>query len=283
MSSRPDADPRSRPGLRSALFVPANRPERIPKALASGADAVIVDLEDAVAGAAKAEARRALREALAALPEARVWVRVNAPESAEFAADLALCRDHPGIVGLVIPKAEHPDSLIQASSLGRPLIPLIESAAGLSALAALSRVSGVERLSFGALDLSVDLGSEPDTEGGEMLLDQTRYQLVLHSRLAGLAPPLETVLPAFGDPARVERVARRAAGMGFGGMLCIHPAQIAPVHRGLAPSPDTLDWARRVMAAAAEGDDAAQVDGAMIDTPVVERARRLLARAAEHD
>ncbi|WP_110668213.1 HpcH/HpaI aldolase/citrate lyase family protein [Salinicola halophilus] len=267
------------PICRSALFVPANRAERIPKAFAAGADRVIVDLEDAVAPEAKDAAREALGERLDAGEFDGIWLRVNAPDSLAFETDLAFCRTHPGLAGIVVPKAETEASLERLAAFGLPLLPLIESAAGLAALAGLSRVAGVERLSFGALDLSLDLGSEPGSEGGEWLLDQARYQLVLHSRLAGLAPPLETVLPDFRDLARVERVARRAVEMGYAGMLCIHPHQVDAVHRGLTPSEAQRDWAKRVLDAAERSADAAQVDGQMIDAPVIERARRLIARA----
>ncbi|WP_110648947.1 HpcH/HpaI aldolase/citrate lyase family protein [Salinicola peritrichatus] len=265
--------------MRSALFVPANRPERIPKALAAGADIVIVDLEDAVAPEAKADARQALGDYLQANADAGLWIRINAAESTEFDADLAFCHGRPGIAGLVVPKAETAESLARVAELGYPLIALIESAAGLQALSALSQVEGVERLSFGALDLSVDLGIEPGSEGGDWILDQARYQIVLHSRLAGLAPPIETVHPEFRNPEVAENAARRAAEMGFGGMLCIHPQQVEAVHRGLAPSAEKLDWARRVIAAADNDAGAVQVDGQMIDAPVVMRARRLIQRA----
>ncbi|WP_110687072.1 HpcH/HpaI aldolase/citrate lyase family protein [Salinicola aestuarinus] len=266
---------------RSALFVPANRPERIPKALAAGADRVIVDLEDAVAPEAKDTARDALGERLDAGDGEGLWVRINAPDTLAFETDLAFCREHPALGGIVVAKAETEASLERVAALGLPIVALIESAAGLAALPSLSRVEGVERLSFGALDLSLDLGGEPGSEGGEWLLDQVRYSIVLHSRLAGLAPPLETVLPDFRDLGRVERVARRAAEMGFGGMLCIHPQQVDAIHRGMAPSEAQCDWARRVLAATEQRADATQVDGEMIDAPVIERARRLLARLVE--
>lgn len=265
--------------IRSALFVPANRLERIPKAFAAGADIVIVDLEDAVAPEAKSAARDSLGERLKAGDVESIWLRINAPDSLEFETDLTFCREHPGIAGLVVAKAETTASLERVAALGLPLIPLIESAAGLAEIDSLSRVTGVERLSFGALDLSLDLGCEPGSEGGDWLLDQARYQIVIHSRLAGLAPPLETVLPEFRDLERVEAFARRASEMGFIGMLCIHPHQIEPAHRGFAPSESQLAWAKRVLDAAENGADAAQVDGQMIDVPVVTRARRLVARA----
>lgn len=264
---------------RSALFVPANRPERIPKALGSGADIVIVDLEDAVAPEAKPEARRALEAFLDQAPEKAVWVRINAADTADFDADLALCRDRPGIAGLVVPKAETTEALAQAGTLGLALMPLIESARGLQALPELARSPGVVQLSFGALDLGLDLGIEPGSEGGDWILNQARYQLLLQSRLAGLAAPIETVHPEFRDMAVVERAAGLAVEMGFSGMLCIHPRQVAVVNDAFQPTVDQLAWATRVLEAAERDAGAGQIDGQMIDAPVMARARRLIATA----
>ncbi|WP_251978501.1 HpcH/HpaI aldolase/citrate lyase family protein [Salinicola avicenniae] len=263
---------------RSALFVPANRPERIPKALASGADITIVDLEDAVAAEAKPAARQALLTYLTQASPRSVWVRINADDD-DVLEDLAICQDQPGVAGLVVPKAESPRALAQAAALGRPIMPLIESAIGLQRLDELARVEGIAQLSFGALDLGLDLGIDPHSEGGRWMLDQARYQLVLQSRLAGLCAPIETVHPEFRDTSVVAAAARRAVDMGFGGMLCIHPRQVEIVNAAFHPGDDELAWARRVLAAAEQDAGAAQVDGQMIDAPVMERARRLLARA----
>ncbi|MGM8850258.1 HpcH/HpaI aldolase/citrate lyase family protein [Salinicola halophyticus] len=264
---------------RSALFVPANRPERIPKALASGADIVIVDLEDAVAPEAKPEARRALSAFLEGAPDGAVWVRINAADTKDFAEDLALCRDQAGIAGLVVPKAENVDALAKAGAHGVALMPLIESARGLQALPELAQAPGVIQLSFGALDLGLDLGIEPNSEGGDWMLNQARYQIILQSRLAGLAPPIDTVHPEFRDMGVVERAARRAVEMGFAGMLCIHPRQVAVVNQTFLPTIDQLAWATQVIEAAEQDAGAGQVDGQMIDAPVMARARRLVASA----
>ncbi|WP_110714416.1 HpcH/HpaI aldolase/citrate lyase family protein [Salinicola acroporae] len=264
---------------RSALFVPANRPERIPKALASGADIVIVDLEDAVAPAARPMARQALSDFLETASPGAVWVRINAADTADFLEDLALCRDQTGIAGLVVPKAESTRSLAQVEALGYPMIPLIESAKGLDHLDKLAQVDGVVQLSFGALDLSLDLGIEPGSEGGDWMLNQARYQIILQSRLAGLAAPIETVHPEFRDMGVIQRAARRAVEMGFGGMLCIHPSQVTLVNDTFLPTADQLAWAKRVIAAAEQDAGAGQIDGQMIDAPVMARARRLVASA----
>lgn len=265
--------------IRTALFVPASRPERIPKALASGADAVIVDLEDAVEEALKDQARANLDAFLESHPEARLLVRVNAPDHPGHAADLELCRRHAGIRGVLLPKVESPAQVARTAATGKPVWPIIESVRGLLALQEIAAAEGVERLSFGALDLGLDLGLNSGTAAAERLLDQSRYAILLATRSAGLAPPLDSVFPAIADSEGLRRATRDARDMGFGGLLCIHPSQVAVVHDVLMPRAEELDWARRVLAVAAEGDGVFVVDGAMVDAPVIGRARRLLERA----
>ncbi|HGJ8975553.1 TPA: CoA ester lyase [Pseudomonas aeruginosa] len=261
--------------LRSALFVPGDRPERFAKALASGADAVIVDLEDAVQASAKAQAREHLRAFLDARPDAGVWVRVNMAGHREHDADLDLCR-HRGVVGLLLPKAESVEQVVNAATVGKPVLPIVESATGLQALPEMARVAGVQRLTFGGLDLCLDLGISAGTAVATRLLDQVRYALLLHTRLAGLAAPLDTVFPEIADLEGLARFAREARDAGFAGMLCIHPRQVIGVHQALAPTREQLDWARKIVSAT-RGNGAFQLDGQMVDAPVIERARRLLA------
>ncbi len=265
--------------IRTALFVPASRPERIPKALASGADAVIVDLEDAVQESLKVEARDNLERFLEGNPEARLLVRINSPEHPGHAADIALCQRHDGVIGVLLPKVESAAQVARVSAAGKPVWPIIESARGLHELPAIAAAPGVERLSFGGLDLGLDLGLNSGTAAAERLLDQARYAILLHSRLANLAAPLDSVFPAIQDQAGLDRASRDARDMGFGGLLCIHPSQVAVVHQALAPSAEELDWARRVLQAGEGGDGVFVVDGQMVDAPVVGRARRIVARA----
>lgn len=267
--------------IRTALFVPATRPERIPKALATGADAVIVDLEDAVAESQKSEARANLDEFLHTHPQARVLVRINAPTHAEQAADLALCARHAGVIGVLLPKVESAVQVALAVGCGKPVWPIIESARGLAHLAEIAHAKGVERLSFGALDLGLDLGLASGTAGAERILDQARYAVLLQSRLADLAPPLDSVFPDIKDLHGLAQAVTDARDMGFGGLLCIHPSQVAVVHETLMPSVEELDWAQRILAAGASGDGVFVVDGQMVDAPVIGRARRLLQRAGQ--
>ncbi|MBG6637136.1 CoA ester lyase [Pseudomonas aeruginosa] len=261
--------------LRSALFVPGDRPERFAKALASGADAVIVDLEDAVQASAKAQAREHLRAFLDAHSEAGVWVRVNMAGHLEHNDDLELCR-HPGVLGILLPKAESVEQVVNAAAIGKPLLPIIESAPGLAALAEIARVPGVQRLTFGGLDLCLDRGMSTGSAAAARLLAQVRYELLLQTRLAGLAAPLDTVFPDIADLDGLSRFARDARDAGFAGMLCIHPRQGLGVHQSLAPTREQLDWAQKIVGAA-RGNGAFQLDGQMVDAPVIERARRLLA------
>ncbi|MBA1272691.1 HpcH/HpaI aldolase/citrate lyase family protein [Stutzerimonas azotifigens] len=271
----------AQPIIRSALFVPATRPERFAKALASGADAVIVDLEDAVAEPLKVEARASLDDFLQTNPEAQVLVRVNAPGHAQQAEDLALCERHRGVVGILLPKAESAAHVSKAAATGKPVWPIIESARGLDTLSEIAGAAGVERLSFGALDLGLDLGLASGSAAAERVLDQARYALLLQSRLRELAMPLDSVYPDIKNPQGLARTVADARDMGFGGLLCIHPSQVAVVHETLMPSGDELAWAQRVLEAGSTGEGVFVVDGQMVDAPVIGRARRLLQRAGQ--
>ena len=259
------------------LFVPADRPERIARALASGADAVIVDLEDAVAPSAKEAARRGLAEVLREPSgAARLLLRVNARATIWFDDDLAAAAALP-LDGIVLPKAESRDDIaVVKRRLGRhmPVVALIETALGLHAIHDIAAEAG--RLAFGSVDFSSDLGCEHSRDA----LLFARAQIVLASRLARLPPPLDGVTLAIKDEEAAESDARYAASLGFGGKLLIHPAQIAPARRGFAPSESELAWAERVIASAGDGS-AAAVDGAMVDAPVLARARAIQKRIAK--
>lgn len=254
------------------LFVPGDRPDRFAKAAASGADAVILDLEDGVAPDRKDMARRAV--AAHGLRGATVIVRVNAATTPWFGDDLAALAA-AGIAAIMLPKAETAAEVAEVRRrLGRalPVLPLIETARGLAGLAALLPVPGIAVAALGHLDLAVDLGCAPSWDA--LLL--ARSTLVLQSRLAGLPPPIDGVTPALDDEATAEADARAAAALGFGGKLAIHPRQVAPIRRGLEPSAAEVAWARRMLSA--EGAGAARVDGVMVDAPVLARARGILAR-----
>lgn len=266
--------------MRSALFVPASRPERFAKALGAGADAVIIDLEDAVEPALKEQARTSLQQFLEASPQANVLVRVNGAGTQWFANDLAVCTQLQGVQAVVLPKAENADQVRRVTDAGKPVLPIIESARGVLNLADIAAAKGVLRLSFGSLDLMLETGTTPDTPGAAMLLDHIRCQILLHSAACGLAAPIDGVYPNFSDTEGLQNIATQVRDMGFGGMLCIHPKQVEVIQNVFAPSQTDLDWAQRVVQQADEsGSLAFQIDGKMVDAPVIARARRLLAEA----
>nr|WP_314483978.1 CoA ester lyase [uncultured Pseudomonas sp.] len=270
------------PIVRSALFVPGSRPERFAKALAAGADAVIVDFEDAVQEPLKAQAREHLARFLAQNPDARVWVRVNAPSHAGHAEDLRFCAQHLGVTTVLLPKVESAAQVAVAARTGKAVVPIIETAKGLLALERIAGAEGVQRLSFGSLDLALDLSLNTDSPAAQRFIDQARMAVQLHSRGADLAPPLDGVFAAIRDPDGQRQAMRHAYDMGYGGALCIHPSQVPLIHDALQPGEQELAWARRVIegSAAAGGAGAFQLDGQMVDAPVLLRAQRLLALAS---
>ena len=269
---------------RSFLFVPANRPERFAKALASGAGAVIIDLEDAVAPGAKPAARAQLAQAWAGFTEpeqARLVVRVNAAGTPWHLEDLQLMANlaAEGLGGVVLPKAEAPDMLrTLAAHTGTTcaLLPMVETAAGLAAIDVLAGCPRVCRLVFGNLDFQADVGMACGPDEAE--LAPVRLALVLASRRASLAAPVDGVTAALQDPDQLRRDTARSRRFGFGARLCIHPAQVAVVNAGLGPSAMEVDWALRVLAHQQRtGEGVFTLDERMVDAPVLKLAQRTLA------
>jgi citrate lyase subunit beta/citryl-CoA lyase len=264
---------------RSFLFVPGHRPERFAKALASGADAVIIDLEDAVPLDAKIAARDAL---LAAWPDfdaaqrARLLVRVNPFGTPWYQADLVAVTNLTGLGAVMLPKAETPQHIAHAAQTsGLPVLPLIESAEGLGQMDLMARTPGVLRLVLGHIDLQADLGLSCGPDEAE--LAPVRLALVVASRRAGLPSPVDGVTTATTNAEVLARDAQRSRRFGMGAKLCIHPAQVDGVHQALAPTEAECDWARRVLAAeVAAGGGAFSVDGKMVDPPVLLLARQIL-------
>ncbi len=268
--------------VRTALFVPASRPERIPKALASGADTVIVDLEDAVEHLAKDNAREALCDFLGTHPEVRLWVRINDASTPWHDDDLKACHNHPGVAAIVLPKTETQAHVRHAAQTGIDIVPILETADGVLNAAEIAATPGVQRLAFGSLDYGLDLGLTTDSDGAGVVLDHARVQVLLRSRAAGLAPALDGVFPGVQDTAGMRAAACRARDMGFGGMLCIHPTQVGIIHGAFAPPAADVEWARRVVAVHRDsGAGTFMLEGKMVDAPVIGRARQLLERAGE--
>ena len=264
---------------RSFLFVPADRPERFAKAQASGADAVIIDLEDAVGDADKARARASLATHWAGLERReRVLIRINELDTRYGADDVALCLALAP-TAVVVPKARAASLGLLAGALpATGFMPLIETATALGELDAIARHARTLRLALGHLDLQADLGMQCGEEEAE--LAPARFALVVASRAAGRAPPVDGVTLETTDEARVLAATVRARRFGFTARLCIHPRQVPAIHAGFAPTQAELDWARRVLAAldGAEDGGAIQVDGRMVDRPVVLIAQRLVER-----
>jgi len=272
---------------RSFLFVPANRPERYAKALASGAGAVIIDLEDAVPSEGKDAARQQLADGfdrLTADQRLRVLVRINASGTRWHEEDLHLLRQlsRLELAGVVLPKAESAAEISQLAVSTGPtcaVLPMLESAAGLAALDLLADSSQVLRMVFGNLDFQADLGMACDAD--EVELQPVRLALVLASRRARLVAPVDGVTPGTGDNAQVHADASRSRRGGFGAKLCIHPAQVAIVNLALGPSTAELEWARRVIDNSREmGGGVFTLDGRMVDAPVLLLAERTLAQQA---
>jgi citrate lyase subunit beta/citryl-CoA lyase len=263
---------------RSYLFVPGDRPERFDKALASGAHAVILDLEDAVIPERKDQARVAMQAWLMST-QAKVWIRVNPSDTPWHAEDCTLLT-LPAVRGVMLPKAESVGELRQLASRLRPdqgLIPLIESVTGWFEALPLAQVNAVTRLAFGSFDFMSDSGIQGDAEE----LDSVRSQLVLVSRRAGLTAPIDGVSLAIDDNTQLEEDVRRSRRHGFGAKLCIHPRQVATVHTAFAPTVAQIEWAKKVIEALASGPlGAIAVDGKLVDKPIALLAETLLAEAA---
>jgi citrate lyase subunit beta/citryl-CoA lyase len=260
------------------LFVPGDRPERFQKAVASGADMVVIDLEDAVLPERKGDARGRVRDALAD-GSIRACVRINGTDTTWFDDDARLL-SLAGVAAVMLPKAEDPARVAQLGNglarTGVPLVPIIETARGLAASEAIAACTGVQRLAFGSVDFQVDLGIEGD--GEELWFARSR--LVLASRLAGIAAPIDGVTLAVSDAGQATRDAVRARRMGFSAKLCIHPAQVAPVREGFMPTAHEIAWARGVIdIAGGQPLGALTYEGKLIDKPVVDRAKAILARA----
>ena len=266
----------------SLLFVPATRPERFVKALASGADCIIVDLEDAVAEGSKDSAREQLAQHLPQLTPAqltRTVVRINAVGTRWHEADLALLRNwtmHGATV--MLPKSEDSGALrgvAQKLGDGARIVALIESLAGLDAADALAREPHVVRLAFGHLDFQLDVGIHATADEPELAF--ARSALVAASRRARLPAPVDGVTTDTRSAERLAVDARRARAFGFGGKLCIHPNQVAGVNEAFGHTEAERAWARRVLEEAARhGGEAFSLDGRMIDLPVIRAAEAIL-------
>ncbi len=277
--------------LRSLLFVPGDRPDRMEKAIASGADALILDLEDAVAPAAKAEARRHVAAFVGAHPGANLWVRVNPLGGEEIGRDLAaVVHAHPN--GIVLPKAEGGASV---EELARRLTEHGNATAQIIAIATetpaamfqLGTYAGARRLAglaWGAEDLPAAIGASTSREedGRYTPPYELARSLCLFGAAAAGVAPIDTVFPDFRNLDALAAYAARARRDGFAGMMAIHPAQVCPINAAFTPSDAEVAQARAVVAAfeANPGAGALSLNGRMIDRPHLLQAQRTLAAAA---
>ena len=267
--------------LRSVLFTPGTRGDRIQKALVAGkADCIVADLEDAVAPADKQAAREQVHDALVAVPEADAVraVRINAWPSQLAKDDLAaVLPAHPDLI--VVPKAEDPAAIeelarrIDSTRTGMLLI--LETAAGVLHAEALAACSGVVAIAFGAEDLAADAGMRRSASNLEVAVP--RSLVALAAATAGISS-IDMITADFQDDARMAREATAACGLGYRGKMCIHPRQVPIVHDAFTPSDSEIAWAKQVLAAVdgLEEGGVAVVNGKMIDVPLIRQARRIL-------
>jgi citrate lyase subunit beta/citryl-CoA lyase len=276
--------------LRSILFTPGDDRRKIDKALIAGADAVALDLEDAVAYSQKNAARNTVREVLHEPLPQTVFIRINAVATDYILKDLRAVAGLPS-AGLMLAKAESAEELgkldwllgLLEIELGVPrgataLIPFVESAAGILRAAEIASCPRVKALAFGGVDFSQEIGLNYPEESCGMFF--ARSQLVLASRAAGIEPPLDAVLPDIKDNEKLAAEAGIAKKLGFQGKLIIHPAQIASVNTVFSPTPEEIKYARKVVAAfeeaEAKGKAVIQVEGKMVEYPMVRRAKMVL-------
>jgi citrate lyase subunit beta/citryl-CoA lyase len=272
---------------RTLLFAPGHRPERFVKAVNCGPDVLILDLEDGVPWHEKDAARAAIEHQWTRLQDYAlpVVVRINSPQSPAHERDLEwLSRLSTPPHAVVVPKAECGEVLahVHRYANGVALLPLIETAKGYAALSSVAAAPGVVRLVIGHIDFMTDVGL--DCGEGQFELAPLRFAVAIASRVHNLAPAVDSVTVEISDEAKLRDDVRRALAFGFGGKLCIHPRQVGVVHQAMLPTDEQVRWAHKVLAAdAAAAGDAVQVEGTMVDLPVVLRARRTLARAASLD
>lgn len=277
--------------LRTVLFCPADDLKKAGKALSSEADAVTLDLEDAVAYSRKAAARASLKEILAGSPAKKTFVRINAASSPYVLEDIETVTGLP-LEGLMLAKAETAEEVLRVDWLlglmeekkGLPsgttrLVPFIESSRGmLNAPGIASCCPRIKALAFGGVDFSQELGLRYPAESDGLLF--ARCQLVMASAGAGIEPPLDTVLPDIRNLAMLETEAEIARKMGFQGKLVIHPSQVAPVNRIFTPTTQELEYARKVVdafdAAEKSGTAVIQVDGRLVEYPIYRRALEII-------
>lgn len=282
---------------RSWLFVPASRPDRFDKALATEADAVIIDLEDAVDPTEKEEARANIVEFFAneldgieltqqiaknqttssTLPQ--IWIRLNNDEYLED--DLVMCGQLPNIdklAGVLLPKVATADVITQVYGIVEaPVVIQIETALGVSNLVDIAKAEGLRAISFGRLDICNDLNLRAGSAAEQDFFKQLRVQVVVLSKANGLLAPIESIYADFNDTAGLSALAQYASDLGFAGMLCIHPSQVSTVNQSFSINDEQLRFAEQVVAHYQKtGEIVFAINSVMVDLPVILQCRRIL-------
>ena len=253
------------------LFVPGDRPERFDKAANAGAGAIILDLEDAVRPEAKPRARDAIGEWLASHGQhaSRTIVRINDEADLPFIAQAR-------VQTVMLPKTESAAQVRNVAQTGAKVIALVETARGIRAMDEIADAQGIVRLAFGTIDYAVDI----DIAGSEAALVYPASRMVIASRCAGLPAPIAGVTPTIDDAGQLRSDVAWERSVGFGAKLVIHPRQVAIVHDAMRPSDEEVAWARRVITAAEATQGAVQVDGRMVDRPVIRKAHAIIERTS---
>lgn len=289
---------------RSWLFVPASRPDRFEKALSSGADAIIIDLEDAVAAEQKAQARQDIIQFMTELAQsnqaqdnhaqidqtktaaASVWIRINNDE--QLSEDLALCADlkkmadsqqlSNSLAGVFLPKLSTAEQINRVfAALELPIIGQIESAVGIHNLSDITKEKGLHAISYGRLDISNELDLRAGSQAEQDFFNQLRIQLLLISKVNSLQAPIESIFADFKDEIALDMVASYAADLGFSGMLCIHPKQLESVSQAFRPTEKQLAFAQQVVDHYQQTSESVfAIDGAMVDLPVILQCQKIV-------
>lgn len=261
---------------RSFLFVPANRTERYSKALNSGSDAVIIDLEDAIPTEHKLESRALLKQWLLDHPTEKVMIRVNADQTEWFAEDIQLAQ-LSNVTALVLPKAEQKKAFEAIQKIRSiDVYPIIETPYGMAHVEQIAQFPAVQALMFGSIDFQLEM----DMTGDYLELMSFRNRMVLASKLAGIENPIDGVTADFANTELVRTETLQAKKLGFQGKLCIHPNQVKIVNQTFNPSPEEIQWAQEIIKAVQAADgQTISLNGKMIDKPIILKAEKILKQA----
>ncbi|MDO4699408.1 MAG: CoA ester lyase [Moraxella sp.] len=267
----------------SYLFVPADRLDRVAKAVDSGADNVIIDLEDAVIGQSKEQLYQSLSDFCQSWDWQafdKIWLRINGVFHPDFAGDVALVQ-RLLIYGVVLPKVRHADDVLTLKQhTNKPVIAMVECAKGVLNIAHIAK-AGVWAMSYGCLDLAVSAGVAVGTPSARLFFDRVRTDLLLHSLANDISPPIETIYADIGDETGFGQNVQAWQDLGFGGQLLIHPKQVAIIKQ-MGVDKDKLAFAKKVVAHYKQTRQAVfSIDGQMVDMPVIRWANDCVAQATK--